>query len=90
MPRYVCSVLVLGEPVMCNTIQAENSAEARKIWEAKFWSDPDTFRAEIPAMDDINRECATRLLALIEATRERAKMHGIIVTARPSRAAVAP
>jgi hypothetical protein len=88
MTRYATTVLVLGTPVMCDTFEAPSAAEARAIAEHTFWSGPDDLRAELPAMDELNRTYATRFLSLMDETRDSAKRHGITITSRPSRARV--
>lgn len=87
--RYAVSILILGNPVMCDTIEAASPAAARAIWEAKFWSEPENFAAAIPGMDALNRECAEKMLVHIKACRDDARKWGITVTARQSRAKVA-
>lgn len=86
MRKYFCSILILGRPVMCDTIESPSVEAAKNFWETKFWGDCDDLRDALDGMDEINRQCGERLLALMEATREEAKRHGITVTARPSRA----
>lgn len=89
MTKYAVSILILGRPVMCDTIEAKDAAEARSIWEAQFWSSGDELRAEIPTMDDLNRDAAERMLAMMDRTREEARKFGITVEARKSRAKAA-
>jgi hypothetical protein len=85
MTRYATTVLVLGAPVMCDTFEAPSAAEARSIAEKTFWSGPDDLQADLPEMDEINRTYAARLLSLMSETRDKARRHGITITARPSR-----
>ena len=83
---FAMSARVLGMHVMCGTLEAPTAADARATWEAKFWSDVEELRAAIPAMDDLNRPHAEKMLTLMEATRADAKAYGLVVTARPSKA----
>lgn len=86
LKTYAMSARTLGMPVMCGTIEAADAAAARAAWEAKFWSDPDDLRAAIPAMDDLNRSHAEKMLELMEKTRADACRFGLVVTARLSKA----
>lgn len=86
MKTYAMSARVLGMPVMCGTVEAVGADEARKAWEAKFWSDVDGLRAAIPTMDGMNRLNAEKMIPLMEATRADARRYGLIVTARLSKA----
>ena len=83
---YAVSILVLGRPVMCDTIAAPSAADARAIWERKFWASPDELRADLAGMDETNRHYAERMLVLMDETRKQAKAFGLTVTARASRA----
>ena len=83
---YAMSARVLGMPVMCGTLNAPSAAEARKVWEEKFWSDLDGLRAAMATMNDLNRQHAEKMIPLMEATRADARQYGLVVTARPSKA----
>lgn len=86
MKTYAMSARILGMPAMCGTIEAAGAEEARKAWEAKFWSDVDDLRAAAATMDDLNRAHAEKMLPIMEATRADARQYGLIVTARLSKA----
>lgn len=86
MARYAMSAVVLGRPVMCDTIEAPDAAQARKNWEDRFWNDADRLRAELPSMDADNVRFAERMIASIERHHADARRYGLTVEARKSRA----
>jgi hypothetical protein len=86
MKLYAMSARVLGMPVMCGTVEAIGAEEARKAWEAKFWSDPNDLRAAIPSMDGMNRFNPEQMIRLMDSTRANARRYGLVVTARLSKA----
>lgn len=87
MAKFNTLVLLLGQPVMGDKVEAANANEARNLIEARFWKGADDLRAELPTMNALNRESAERLIPIIDKLVADARSFGITVEARKSRAA---
>ncbi len=87
MAKYAARVSVLGRVVMGDDVEAPDAATARSIIEARFWSDADNLRAELPRMDGADRASAEAMLTSIDKTTEQARLYGAVAIARLSRAA---
>lgn len=86
MTKYAVSVRVQEAPVMCDTVEASTASEAREICRDKFLSDPDSLRAAMPSMNEMNRQAAEKLLDCMMKTRHEALVFGMTIVARVSKA----